>query len=74
MEIKRKRDRKKILYFFISLSLFSLCKFFLLFENNMEVNAIKITSKIEAKDSIADLLKDILGEDLIDSETKKVSE
>ncbi len=39
----------------------------------MKVNAIKITSKIETKDSITDLLKDILGEDLVDSETKKIN-
>ena len=70
----RKRDKRNFLYFLIFLSLYSSQNNFLLFENNILVNAIKISTKLETKDSITDLLKDILGGDIDSSETKKISE
>ena len=74
LKSNRKRDKINFLYFLISLCLFSFSRLFLLFENNLLVNAIRINTKLEIKDSITDLLKDILGGELDESETKKINE
>ncbi len=74
LKSNRKRDKINFLYFLISLCLFSFSRLFLLFENNLLVSAIRIYTKLEIKDSITDLLKDILGGELDESETKKINE